>query len=132
MKYVRILSALLLAFMLCSAFTSKNKEKKVYAFGVGASFNDSVVYCTEVQVLDSIELDKSGFLPKRELYTYQLKSYLEYEMKKPDYTCMIYFSENKTKLEKEAAKMKGKYKKSKGVALQTVASSTFTFKKPQE
>ncbi len=132
MKYVRIIFAVALAFMFCSAFTLKNKEKQVYAFGIAASFNDSVVYCTEIQVLDSAELDKNGFLPKREQYTYQLKNHLEYEMKKPDYTCMIYFSESKGKLEKEAAKVKGKYKKGNGQVLQTVSSAEFTFKKPQE
>lgn len=132
MKYIRIIFAVALAFMFCSAFTLKNKEKQVYAFGVAASFNDSVVYCTEIQVLDSAELDKNGFLPKRELYTYQLKNHLEYEMKKPDYTCMIYFSESKSKLEKEATKVKGKYKKGNGQILQTVNPTDFTFKKPQE
>lgn len=132
MKYARIIIAVALAFMFCSAFTLKNKEKQVYAFGIAASFNDSVVYCTEIQVLDSAELDKNGFLPKRELYTYQLKNHLEYEMKKPDYTCMIYFSESKGKLEKEAVKVKGKYKKANGQVLQTVNPAEFTFKKPQE
>lgn len=84
------------------------------------------------QVLDSVELDKNGFLPKRDLYTYQLKNYLEYNLKKPDYTCMIYFSENRKKLEKEAVKVKGKYKKSKNMVLQVVKPEAFTFTKPQE
>lgn len=83
----------------------KDKEKAVYAFGVAASFNDSIVYYTDIQVLDSVELDKNGFLPKRDLYTYQLKNYLEYNLKKPDYTCMIYFSET-GKVGKEAVKVK--------------------------
>ena len=92
---------------------------------------DSVVYCTEIQVLDSTALDKNGFLPKRDLYSYQLKNYLEYDLKKPDYTCMIYFSENKKKLEKEAVKVKAKYKKSTMV-LQAITSDKFSFKKPEE
>ena len=132
MKYVRILCAVALVFALCSAFTMKDKEKAVYAFGVAASFNDSIVYYTDIQVLDSVELDKNGFLPKRDLYTYQLKNYLEYNLKKPDYTCMIYFSENRKKLEKEAVKVKGKYKKSKNMVLQVVKPEAFTFTKPQE
>lgn len=66
MKYVRILCAVALVFALCSAFTMKDKEKAVYAFGVAASFNDSIVYYTDIQVLDSVELDKNGFLPKRD------------------------------------------------------------------
>ena len=76
--------------------------------------------------------DRNGFLPKRDLYTYQLKNYLEYNLKKPDYTCMIYFSENRKKLEKEAVKVKGKYKKSKNMVLQVVKPEAFTFTKPQE
>lgn len=91
-----------------------------------------IVYYTDIQVLDSVELDKNGFLPKRDLYTYQLKNYLEYNLKKPDYTCMIYFSENRKKLEKEAVKVKGKYKKSKNMVLQVVKPEAFTFAKPQE
>ena len=130
MKYVRILCAVALVFALCSAFTMKS-HKPVYAFGIAASFNDSVVYCTEIQVLDSTVLDKNGFLPKRDLYSYQLKNYLEYDLKKPDYTCMIYFSESKKKLEKEAVKVKAKYKKGT-MALQTIAPDKFSFKKPEE
>lgn len=132
MKYVRVFFAISLAFMFFSAFTLKNVDKPVYAFGVAASFNDSVVYCTEIQVLDSIELDKTGFLPKRDLYAYQLKTYLEYDLQKPDYTCMIYFSDNKKKLEKEASKVKSKYKKGSGLLLQVVDPAAFAFKKVQE
>lgn len=131
MKYVKIVFAVALVFTLCSAFTMKEGHKQVYAFGIAASFNDSVVYYTEIQQLDSVSLDKNGFLPKRDLYSYQLKNYLEYEMRKPDYTCMIYFSTNKNKLQKEAAKVKAKYKKS-SLALQAVNPASFTFKKPEE
>ena len=121
-----------LLFTLCSAFTmKKGNEKPVYAFGVAASFNDSVVYYTPIQVLDSVKLDKNGFLPRRDLYSYQLKNYVEMEVGKPDYTCMIYFSENKNKLTKEATKLKAKYTKTK-LVLQLLDPSVFTFKKPQE
>ena len=123
-----------LVFMVCSAFSFKKGkgEKAVYAFGVAASFNDTVVYFTDIQVLDSVKLDKGGFLPKRDLYTYQLKNYLEYDLKSLDYTCMIYFSENKKKLEKEAAKVKSKYKKNKTIVLMPIAPEAFRFKKPEE
>lgn len=132
MKYLRILLAVTLVFTLCSAFSmKKEKEKQVYAFGVAASFNDTVVYYTEIQMLDSVVLDKRGFLPQRELYSYQLKNYLEYELAKLDYTCMIYFSENKNKLQKEASKVKGKYVKG-NLKLQSIAPSDFSFKKPEE
>ena len=90
------------------------------------------MYFTDIQVLDSVKLDKGGFLPKRDLYTYQLKNYLEYDLKSLDYTCMIYFSENKKKLEKEAVKVKSKYKKNKTIVLMPIAPEAFRFKKPEE
>lgn len=132
MKYVKLLLSLTIVFTLCSAFSlKKSKEKAVYAFGVAASFNDSLVYFTPIQVLDSVKLDKNNFLPEREAYSYQLKNYLEYTQSKPNYTCMIYFSEKKGKLEKEASKLKHKYTKSKMV-LKTIESSEFSFEKPEE
>lgn len=44
---------------------------------------------------------------------------------------MIYFSENKNKLQKEASKVKGKYVKG-NLKLQSIAPSDFSFKKPEE
>ena len=44
---------------------------------------------------------------------------------------MIYFAESKTKLEKEAAKVKAKYKKTT-LSLQAIDPASFTFKKPEE
>ncbi len=135
MKYIRVLLAVAFVFSVCSAFSLKGKSsdspKEVYAFGIAASFNDTVVYYTEIQVLDSVKLNKQGFLPQREAYTYQLKNYLEYDLKSPDYTCMIYFSKDKKKLEKEADKVKSEYKKSRSILLMPIAAEAFTFKKPK-
>lgn len=132
MKYVKILFAVALVFTLCTAFTLKGGHKPVYAFGVSASFTDTLVYYTEIQVLDSISLDKNGFLPKRDLYSYQLKNYLELEKGLPNRTCMIYFSENKNKLGKEVVKVMNKYKKNKSVVLQKINTEDFKFSKPEE
>ena len=112
MKYVKILFAIALVFTMCSAFSlKKDHSKPVYAFGISASFTDTVVYFTEIQILDSVSLSKEGFLAHRELYSYQLKNYLEDNLLQQNSTCMIYFSENKKKLEKEATKILNKYKK---------------------
>ena len=134
MKYVRILFAVALVFMVCSAFSFKKGkgEKAVYAFGVAASFNDTVVYFTDIQVLDSVKLDKGGFLPKRDLYTYQLKNYLEDNQLQQNSTCMIYFSENRKKLEKEATKILNKYKKNNRMTVSRIDSDKFRFTKPEE
>ena len=133
MKYVKILLAVALVFTFCSAFSfKKGTNKPVYAFGVSASFTDTVVYYTGIQLLDSVYLDKDGFLPRRDLYSYQFKNYLELEQNIPNRTCMIYFSENKAKLEKEATKVMAKYKKNKSVALQKIDPDKFRFIKPEE
>ena len=113
-------------------FGEPGGDKPVYVFGVGASFKDSVVYFTEVQLVDSVALDKNGFLPEREMYAYQLKNYLEYQKGKPDYTCAIYFSEHKSKLEKELSKVRKAYGKGGAFVLENVEQKEFIFKKPKE
>ncbi len=130
MKYIRMILVAAVSVVFFSAFTMKGGDKPVYVFGVGASFKDSVVYFTEVQVVDSVAL-KDGLLPDREQYSFQLKNYLEYQKGKPDYTCAIYFSEHKAKLEKEAAKVRKLYEKGDAYKLESVKTTEFVFKKPQ-
>ena len=133
MKYVKILFAIALVFTMCSAFSlKKDHSKPVYAFGISASFTDTVVYFTEIQILDSVSLSKEGFLAHRELYSYQLKNYLEDNLLQQNSTCMIYFSENKKKLEKEATKILNKYKKNNRMTVSRIDSDKFRFTKPEE
>ena len=133
MKYVKILFAIALVFTMCSAFSlKKDHSKPVYAFGISASFTDTVVYFTEIQILDSVSLSKEGFLAHRELYSYQLKNYLEDNLLQQNSICMIYFSENKKKLEKEATKILNKYKKNNRMTVSRIDSDKFHFTKPEE
>lgn len=133
MKNFRFLIASFFIIAVCSAFSvegNKDKNKVVYAFGFATSFNDTVVYCTTIQQLDSAKV-KNGFLQKCESYTYQLKNYLEYDLKKPNYTCMIYYSVDKKKLEKEEATIKNKHKHP-GISLVPISPEAFSFKHPTE
>ena len=133
MKYVKILFAIALVFTMCSAFSlKKDHSKPVYAFGISASFTDTVVYFTDIQILDSAKVSKEGFLSHRELYSYQLKNYLEDNLLQQNSTCMIYFSENKKKLEKEATKILNKYKKNNRMTVSRIDSDKFHFTKPEE
>ena len=133
MKYVKILFAIALVFTMCSAFSlKKDHSKPVYAFGISASFKDTVVYFTDIQILDSAKVSKEGFLSHRELYSYQLKNYLEDNQLQQNSTCMIYFSENKKKLEKEATKILNKYKKNNRMTVSRIDSDKFHFTKPEE
>lgn len=113
-------------------FSEKDHSKPVYAFGISASFTDTVVYFTDIQILDSAKVSKEGFLAHRELYSYQLKNYLEDNQLQQNSTCMIYFSENRKKLEKEATKILNKYKKNNRMTVSRIDSDKFRFTKPEE
>lgn len=138
MKYVKILFAIALVFSMCSAFspkkdlTEKKPPKTIYAFGISASFTDSVVYFTDIQLLDSAKVSKEGFLSHRESYSYQLKNYLESNQLQKNSICMIYFSENRKKLEKEETNILKKYKKNNTIIISHLTLEKFRFTKPQE
>ena len=115
----------------CSAFSLKG-SKSVYIVGVSASFTDSLVYFTEIQLLDSVSLDKNKMLPERSQYSYQLKNYLENEEGLTNRTCFVYFSNSRKKLQKTINKMKTKYQKGKTLLIREVNPNAFKFKKPEE
>ncbi|WP_455667408.1 hypothetical protein [Phocaeicola sp.] len=132
MKFIKILCSLLLVLTVCSAFSLKgSKNKPVYIVGVSASFTDSLIYFTEIQVLDSVKIDKNKMLPERAQYSYQLKNYLENEEGLTNRTCFVYFSNNKKKLQKTINKMKAKYQKGKTMMIRQVNPNAFQFRKPE-
>ena len=98
--------------------------------GVSASFKDSLVYFTDVQLVDSVELDKNKMLPERQQYSHQLRTYLEGTTGTTHRTCFIYFNTNKAKLEKDIRKMKDKYQKS-GNSIVRQVNPDFKFKKAE-
>lgn len=132
MKSVRMVLLFTVVVVVCSAFSFTKRSNTVYAFGFSDSFMDTVVYCTELQILDSVRLDNNGFLPYREHYSYQLKNYLEYEKGMKDRVCMIYFSDDKAKLTRTLNNLLLKYKKDKTIRVQEVKLSEFSFKKPED
>lgn len=113
MRFLR-LAALLLAL---TAGTSSNLlrgktviQEGMYMFGFAASFNDSIVYFTELQQLDTVWVDsKSDFLLGRENYSYQLRNYLRDSIQSPHRTCIVVFSPEKKKIDKKLQKFKKIY-----------------------
>ena len=95
-------------------------------------FTDTVVYFTDIQILDSAKVSKEGFLTHRDLYSYQLKNYVEDNGLQQNSTCMIYFSENRKKLEKEATKILSKYKRNRNTTVTRIDTDKFHFIKPEE
>lgn len=127
MKFIKIVASLFIVLAVCTASTMENKKKGMYIVGVSASFTDSLIYFTDIQFLDSVELDKNKLLPKREQYSDQLDAYLEQRLGLQNRTCFVYFNEQKQKLEKTVQKMKEKYQKEgKSILKETGADFKFT------
>jgi len=132
MRYLRIILPICLLILLSAASSPKKaKEKPVYVFGLAFSFADSVICYTDLQLLDSVQLEQKAFLPQRSFYSYQLKNYLENEKDLSERTCMIYFSTNKNQLTKEFNKVLNRYRKDKAYVLIDLKEEDFKFAKPQ-
>ncbi len=132
MKVLKSITLLLVAFTLCSAFTFPKKGKKtqqVYVMGVSFSFKDSVLYMTDIQRIDSVKLTKEKFLPDREDYSSQLRSYLEEKDGDRNHTCVTYFSEIKEDLQKKASAL---MKKHEGIYPTVIlGSDVFKYERPE-
>lgn len=100
---------------------------KLYAFGFAASFNDSTVYFTDIQEIDSAWInDKNDFLVSRDNYSYQLKNYFT-SLGLEHRTCVISFALKRMDIEKKYQKMKNKYVKAGNYDIKSVSTNDFHF-----
>ena len=112
MKLVKyILFSLLLAVAMPSEMQAKHvKMPKMYMFGFSASFQDSIIYMTDVQEVEGAWYDtKTKFLLGREHYSYQLKEYLATNEQKPYRVCVVMFAPTRKEAEKQFIKMRKEY-----------------------
>lgn len=93
----------------CLCVWGANRPAKAYIFGFASSFNDSTVYFTEIQELDSVYIDsKTKFLYSRENYSGQLREHLQMEgVKAP--TCVTCYALKRKDIEKKYARLRKKY-----------------------
>lgn len=83
--------------------------KTIYVYGFAASFNDSTVYFTDIQQVDSAYIDsRTRFLYSRENYSYQLRNYLE-GIGFKNATCVTSFAATKKEAEKKYLTLRKKY-----------------------
>ncbi len=112
-KWIYVALMGVMAWMGFSSIEAKSNVQKVYVFGFAASFNDSTVYFTDIQEIDSAWVDtKTDFLLAREQYSYQLREYLANHFE-PNRTCITTFALDRKKIEKKYVKMKNRYTKEK-------------------
>lgn len=133
MKFFKgALLALTFILLLSAGFCNAKSIKvpKLYAFGFSASFNDTTVYFTEIQTMDSVWVSsKNKFLISRNNYSMQFKDYLESNLKAKDRTCVTVSSIDRKVIEKKYTKMKRKYIGGKGgydVKFLTLSEFKFT------
>lgn len=124
----------IMALALTAMAHATNKCSRLYMYGLVTSFNDSTVYFTDIQVVDSAWVDKkTGFLYSRDNYSYQLRQYMkEHGVEHP--TCVTSYAPKRKDVEKKYAAIKKKYTKKGGYTLKYITLSDFTFEpiKPDE
>lgn len=105
----KLLLVLVAFLMVGSVVKAADKTKQVYVYGMAISFNDSTVYMTDIQTLDSAAVrSKTGFLYGRDNYSYQLRDYLKSKgFQTP--TCETTFSVKKKDIEKKFIAAKKRY-----------------------
>lgn len=105
------------------------KPIHVFMYGAATNFNDSIVYITDVQRLDSMIIKSDGSLQNLAYYSQQLKVYLEGTLGEIHQTCSIIYSNKRRKVESKLSKMRYKYQSSKDKTLKKISSDEFTFKR---
>lgn len=117
----------IMSLALPSIMMAANKQQKLYVYGFVMSFNDSTVYFTDVQELDSAWVDaKTDFLYSRENYSYQLRDYMK-GLGYPEPTCITTFAKKRKKVEKKFLKTKKRYVNDPNYSVQYIPASDFTF-----
>jgi len=132
---MKLFKHLFLAITLMAVGTMKVQAQDVkvphaYMFGFVASFNDSTVYFTNIQKVDSVWVTKKKkFLSGRNQYSYQLRNFFSETRNMPNRTCVVIANVDRKKLEKKYIKMKNKYlvKSKKPYDVRNVAESDFKF-----
>lgn len=132
-KYKFLLVALLGIASLASFAAPKDKKddgpKRVYMYGVSVNFNDSVMYMTDVQYLDSVVVNKDGSIQNYSNYSTQMKLYLEGVLGKSHQTCAVIYSDDRNKLEKRFVKMRKRCLAAKNRQLIQIGADAFAFRK---
>ena len=109
------------------AATAENRCTKLYMYGFAASFNDSTVYFTDIQEVDSAWTNtKTGFLYSRDNYSYQLRDHLK-NKGVPHPTCITVYAKTRKDVEKKYVALKKRYTMKGSYDVKYIAANEFGF-----
>ena len=110
LRHLTLAAALMAASAYVQVAAKNHVVPKGYMFGFVASFNDSIVYFTDIQEVDSIWLTtKKNMLAGRSNYSYQLRDYCANKLDMPKRTCIVISDVKRKNVEKKYLKMKKQY-----------------------
>jgi len=110
------------------AVQAKTDVKPIYIFGFSASFNDSTVYFTDIQRLDSSRIDsKTHFLAGRDAYANQLRDYFT-GRGEANRTCVVTYADSEKDIRKKYEKMATKYIKKGHFDVHHLTAADFRFR----
>ena len=111
----KLLFATALVAMMLHGMQASGKLRctPIYIFGVSASFNDSIVYFTDIQIIDSAWIEERGnMLLGRLEYSYQLRSFVN-ARGEANRTCLVAFAFKEKDIMKKYQHMKKQFTGSK-------------------
>ncbi len=119
----------ILTMLTASLAANAGEFKTVFIYGLAMSFNDSTVYLTDIQRIDSVWIEKNGFLYSRENYSYQLRDFMRSKGKN-DITPVTFFAEKQKDIEKKFIKTRKKLNSQKmGYTVNYIAVNEFHFER---
>lgn len=130
MKKINTLMLLPLCLLLAGRAMAEDKiEPQIYAFGFSASFNDSTVYFTDIQTIDSVWVDsKTGFILERGMYANQMRNYFT-QSGQPNRTCVFFYDVKFKNIAKKFRKMKERYVAGNNFDIRYLKPDEFVFER---
>lgn len=130
-KYLKVICLALLCAVAKQPLEAKQKVKQmpVFMVGVGISLVDSAVFITDMHLVDSVTIEKkTKFLMDRQLYSFQLRRYLEQTYEGGPYVPCVFFSPSRKKMERRYLSLHKRYVQSKELRMILVDQGQFRFK----
>jgi hypothetical protein len=111
LRHITLAVALMAAAIYIPASAKNTMVPKAYMFGFIASFNDSIVFFTDIQEVDSVwfQNNKKNLLAGRSNYSYQLREFFANNFNLKNRTCVVIYDKKRKNVEKKYEKMKKQY-----------------------